>query len=101
MTGPGPVTGPERGWTVFCQEEAAADLHAMPHALFEDVLRYFVRFAAEAGDAVDLGASPPGSPLDATGLRYELRVPGHQVLVEYLVVQDIREFRVTAVLWLG
>ncbi|WP_051467901.1 hypothetical protein [Actinomadura oligospora] len=95
------MTDPGRGWTVFCQEEAAADLHAMPRVLFEDVLRYFVRFAAEAGDAVDLGAPPPGSPLDGTGLRFELCVPGHQVIVEYLVVHDIREFRVTAVLWLG
>ncbi|MFC4911942.1 hypothetical protein [Actinomadura gamaensis] len=95
------MTDPDRGWTVFCQEEAAADLHAMPRPLFDAVLRYLIRFATEAGDAIDLGAPPPGSPRDPEHLRYDHTIPGHPVIIEYLVVRDIREFRITTVLWLG
>ncbi|MCP2335965.1 hypothetical protein [Actinomadura rupiterrae] len=95
------MTDPDRGWTVFCQEEAAADLHAMPSPLFEAVLTYLVHFATQAGAAINAGAQPPGTPRDNAGHRYDLCIPGHPVIIEYLVVQDIKEFRITTVLWLG
>lgn len=90
-----------RGWTVFTEEAPAHVLEDMPQGLREQMVKFLTALAVEVGGAVDVGGVPPGTAADASGHSFVLPVTDSPVLVEYLVVADIREVRVTAVIWLG
>ncbi|NDU71916.1 hypothetical protein GWI34_04660 [Actinomadura sp. DSM 109109] len=95
------MTAGRSGWTVFCEKEASDVIEAMPPALKNKVIRFFCDFAVAGGLAVDTGGGPPGRPLTAAGLEYRLVVGGTSMFFDYLVLADIKEFRVTNMIWLG
>ncbi|SNR91322.1 hypothetical protein [Actinomadura mexicana] len=95
------MTTGRSGWTVFCEKEASDVIEAMPAALKNSVTRFFCDFAVAGGLAVDAGGSPPGRPLDDADLEFRLVVGRTSMFFDYLVLADIKEFRVTNMIWLG
>jgi hypothetical protein len=96
------MTSPVRGWTVFCAEKVVDVLSSMPKPVEDSVNRQFIGLAKRGGEAIDGGLAPPGVPLDTVGVRYSFSLKeGVMGIAEYLVIADIREFRVTDLLWLG
>lgn len=88
-----------RGWTVFTEEVPARVLEDMPPQLGKEMLGFLVGLAPVVGGAVEAGTLPPGTAADDSGFRFVLPVADSPVLVEYLVLADIREVRVTALVW--
>ncbi|MGP4023528.1 hypothetical protein [Actinomadura sp. 3N407] len=95
------MTAGRSGWTVFCEKEASDVIEAMSPALKDSVVRFFCDFAVAGGMAIDAGGSPPGRPIDDSDLVYRLVVDGTSMFFDYLVLADIKEFRVTNMIWLG
>ncbi|GLZ13313.1 hypothetical protein Acsp04_35480 [Actinomadura sp. NBRC 104425] len=94
------MTAPRRGWTVFCTEDAAGEIEAMPTPLHDSVVEHFKELARRGGAAIDAGRPPPGHCMDGDAVAYSATVPGQPVIYEYVVLDDIREFRVTTIAWL-
>lgn len=95
------MTAGRSGWTVFCEKEASDVIEAMPPELKNYMIKFCCEFAVAGGLAIDSGGSPPGNPLDDADIEYRLVVKGTSILFDYLVLADIREFRITNMLWLG
>ncbi|GGQ06669.1 hypothetical protein BKA00_003284 [Actinomadura coerulea] len=95
------MTAGRSGWTVFCEKEASDVIEAMPPTLKNSVIRFFCDFAVAGGLAIDTGGSPPGRPLDDADLEFRLVVDGTSMFFDYLILADIKEFRVTNMIWLG
>ncbi|MFD8969459.1 hypothetical protein ACFV0C_31520 [Streptomyces sp. NPDC059568] len=97
------MSDPERGWTVFCAEEAANVLEAMRVAghgdLYDEVVLFLRALAVEAGQAADADKPLPGLPMGDG--RYNINVPLLPVLVSYSRYPGMREFRITDVVWLS
>jgi hypothetical protein len=97
------VSDSGRGWTVFCNEDAANVLEAMRtggHTELHDQVVLFLRaLAIEAGAAADAGKPLPGLPMGDG--RYNVDVPRLPILISYTPYPGMREFRVTDLLWLG
>nr|WTB29312.1 hypothetical protein OG781_07245 [Streptomyces sp. NBC_00830] len=61
---------------------------------------HFLRALAIAvGGALDLGRRPPGDPIDDIGVRYSLEVAGEPVIIEYMIMRDAKEIRVSVLVW--
>ncbi|MEV3927375.1 hypothetical protein [Actinomadura coerulea] len=95
------MTAGRSGWAVFCEKEASDVIEAMPPALKNSVIRFFCDFAVAGGLAIDTGGRPPGRSLDDADLEFRLVVDGTSMFFDYLVLADIKEFRVTNMIWLG
>ncbi|MFJ2217757.1 hypothetical protein ACIQVO_36965 [Streptomyces sp. NPDC101062] len=93
------MTDQPRPWSLTIGELPAQTLVAMPEALRKATANYLRALAIEAGGALDLGRQPPGVRLDGQGPRYGLQIEREPVLLEYLVLTDIREIRIAVVLW--
>jgi hypothetical protein len=91
------VTHPSRGWTVYCEQDAAETIEAMPPGMRSATVRFLVDLAETCGAAIDAGDPPSGTPIDESGLVFGITLPDQPVIIEYLVVADIRELRVTTV----
>jgi hypothetical protein len=95
--------GPERGWTVFCTEDAASVLETMRttghEELHDQVVLFLQALAVEAGAAADAGKPLPGLPMGDA--RFNVDVPQTTVLISYSRYPGLREFRVTDLIWLG
>ena len=93
----------ERGWTVFCSEDAANVMEAMRAGgeteLHDQVVLFLRALAIEAGAAADAGKPLPGLPMGDG--RYNVDVPGLPILISYIRYPGLREFRITDLLWLG
>ncbi|WP_371666432.1 hypothetical protein OG985_48005 [Streptomyces sp. NBC_00289] len=94
------MTGrPRRGWTVWTEEIPASVILDMPPELSKMVLHFLHALGIEAGTAVDANRKPPGDPMDDSGIRYSLEVPEESVIIEYAVIREERQIRVSALVW--
>jgi hypothetical protein len=73
----------------------------MPPDLAKMTANFLRALAIEVGGAIGLGRNPPGDPMDDIGVRHSLEIPGEPVIIEYLVLRDIREIRIAVLVWLG
>ena len=90
---------PQRGWTAYIEEIPATTMLDMPPELSKAVTNFIVALASEAGAAVDADRPPPGDPMDDLGVRYSIQVDHEPVLFEYVVLREIREFRIPFLVW--
>jgi hypothetical protein len=67
--------------------------------LYRSVLLYLKALVLETGAAVEAGKSPPGLP-QADG-RLSLVVPREPVIVYFVLLPDVRELRVTDLIWMA
>ncbi|MGY3056173.1 hypothetical protein ACVWZD_000417 [Streptomyces sp. TE3672] len=88
-------------WTVCIAEIPAQAVLDMPSDLAKMTANFLRALAIEAGGAVDLGRKPPGDPMDEIGVRHSLEIPGEPVIVEYMVLRELREIRIAVLVWLG
>ena len=88
-----------RGWTIYTEETQARVLAEMPGDLAEAVVKFLVELAPRVRDAVQRGDQPPGDPADDSGIAFNVQITGLPVVMEYLVVADISEVRITSVAW--
>jgi hypothetical protein len=87
-------------WTVWTEEIPARTVLAMPPGLAKATTNFLRALALEAGGAVDLDRQPPGDPMDDTGLRYSLEVPGEPVILEYLIAPREQQIRIAVLVWM-
>ncbi|MFE2496788.1 hypothetical protein ACFXKX_24560 [Streptomyces scopuliridis] len=90
---------PRRGWTVFTEEIPAEVMLDMPPDLAKRTVNFLVSLALEVGGAIDAGDDPPGDPMDDLGVRYSFQIEGEPVIFEYVVLREIREIRIPALVW--
>jgi hypothetical protein len=90
------MTWSQRGWTVFCNEDVAETIAALPLATRTAIIEFLVDLARTSGAAIDMGIPPQGSPVDQSGIQFGVTMAKPPTIVEYLVISDIREFRVTS-----
>ncbi|MEW2491828.1 hypothetical protein [Streptomyces sp. NPDC048411] len=88
-------------WTVRTAEIPAQAVLDMPPDLAKMTANFLRALAIEVGGAIDLGRKPPGDPMDDIGVRHSLEIPGEPVIIEYLILRDIREIRIAVLVWLG
>ncbi|MFI6062210.1 hypothetical protein [Streptomyces sp. NPDC051286] len=88
-------------WTVRTAEIPAQAVMDMPPDLAKMTANFLRALAIEVGGAIDLGRKPPGGPMDDIGVRHSLEIPGEPVIIEYLILRDIREIRIAVLVWLG
>ncbi|GHJ39240.1 hypothetical protein [Streptomyces sp. TS71-3] len=88
-------------WSVFAGEIPTQTVLAMPPALAKATANFLRALAIEAGSACDLGRPAPGDPLDDTGLRHSLEIPGEPVIIEYLIVPEQQQIRVPVLVWMN
>jgi hypothetical protein len=94
------VTAAKSGWTVFCSETAGEILHtSLPKSIEDRLVEYLCELAWQGGAAIDLGLPPPGRPLDTAGIAYTVSLDDVDVSIEYLVLRDIKEFRIIDIAW--
>lgn len=97
------MSDPRGGWTMFCEQDAAEVLEAMRTSgaveLYDQVVLFLRALALEAGAASDAAKPLPGDEIHPG--RYSIDVPHSPVLIGYSRYPDLREFRVTDLIWLG
>ncbi|MFD3913829.1 hypothetical protein [Streptomyces sp. NPDC058603] len=90
---------PRRGWTVFTEEIPAEVMLDMPPDLAKRTVNFLVSLALDVGGAIDADDAPPGDPMDDLGVRYSHQIEGEPVIFEYVVLREIREIRIPALVW--
>ncbi|MFC8226519.1 hypothetical protein [Streptomyces sp. NPDC057287] len=86
-------------WSVRTEEIAAQTVLDMPPELQRRTANFLRALAIEAGGALDLGRRPPGDPMDGIGVRHSLEVPGEPIIIEYMVMRDVKEIRIPVLVW--
>lgn len=87
-------------WTVAIEEIPAQTVLAMPPDLAKGTTNYLRALAREVGGAIDLGRRPPGDPMDDTGRRCSLEVRGEPVILEYWIVPEQQQIRISILVWM-
>ncbi|WP_030166697.1 hypothetical protein [Spirillospora albida] len=95
------MSGFERGWTVFCTESVSDVLTSLPEPVHDELVERLCALAEIGGGAIAVGLPPPGAPLDDVGVHYSYALHGLPAIAEYLVMADIREFRIVSLTWAG
>ncbi|MBO8203187.1 hypothetical protein [Streptomyces smyrnaeus] len=93
------------GWTVRVTEEAAHVLKMMraggESELHDQLVRFLRALAIEAGAAIEADKPLPGLPMGGGDRRYNVDVHRLPVLISYTPEAELREIRITDLLWLG
>ncbi|MFJ8884569.1 hypothetical protein ACIRJR_14350 [Streptomyces sp. NPDC102402] len=86
-------------WSVRTEEAVAQTVLDMPVDLRRKTANFLRALAIEAGGALELGRRPPGDPMDGTGVRHSLEVPGEPIIIEYMIMREAKEIRIPVLVW--
>ncbi|MEU4505983.1 MULTISPECIES: hypothetical protein [unclassified Streptomyces] len=86
-------------WTVWTEEIPAQTVLDMPVDLRRKTANFLRALAIEAGGAINLGRKPPGDAMDDFEVRYSLEVPGEPVIIEYMIMREAKEIRISVLVW--